>query len=214
MTEKPGKRSRLLRRLAITGAIVAVLLVVAWVCRRPILTGLASAWVVDQPVEKADAIAVLGGGAQYRAFAAAQLFHDGIAPKVLVMKVGLDPADDPKLGSRETDLIRRVLLHERVPADALVTVGDGVTSTREEALAIRDWAIKSGARRVVIPTDLFHSRRANRLFKKVFASSGVDVRVHAVPPVEYRLDDWWQHDEGVIAFHNELVKSVLYAARY
>ncbi len=186
----------------------------AYLFRAPLLRAAASAWVVDQPVEKSDAIAVLGGGAQFRSFAAAQLFRDGFAPRVLVMKVGLDPVDDPKVGSRETEMIRKVLLHEHVPADALVTVGDGVTSTREEALAIRGWAVRNGARRVIVPTDLFHTRRATRLFRRVFAGSGVEVIVHAVPPVEYRLDDWWQHDEGVIAFQNEVVKSALYLARY
>jgi hypothetical protein len=61
--------------------IGCALLLVLYVFRAPWLTSVAQAWVVNEPTTKADAIVVLGGGLENRPFAAAKLFHDGVAPE-------------------------------------------------------------------------------------------------------------------------------------
>ena len=73
-------QNRWLRR--ITGCLIlgCVLLLVGYVFRAPLLTGLAEAWVVNDPVTNADAIVIPGGGLENRPFAAAKLFRNGIAP--------------------------------------------------------------------------------------------------------------------------------------
>src|ERR1051325_4997626 len=109
MTHATQKR---LRRLAIFLAAVVAILVSAWIFRAPLLSRAASAWTVDEPIKKGDAIAVLGGGAQYRAFEAARLYEQGVAPKVLVMRSGPGPWETSQTGSREAELIRKVLIHE------------------------------------------------------------------------------------------------------
>jgi uncharacterized SAM-binding protein YcdF (DUF218 family) len=59
----------------------------------PLLTGAAKAWMVNDPPVKADAIVVLGGGAQFRPFEAARLYHAGLAPAILVMNSELRATD-------------------------------------------------------------------------------------------------------------------------
>src|SRR5262245_1055099 len=49
------------RRLVWLLGTALLLAVSAYSLRAPLLTGLATAWVVDEPVTKADAIVVLGG---------------------------------------------------------------------------------------------------------------------------------------------------------
>lgn len=170
---------------------------------------------MDDVPAQADAIAVLGGGAQFRTFAAARLFHAGVAPRVAFLDVGLGP-DERARGetvSGETRLLRAVLLNERVPEQNIVLVGRGETSTAEEARALREWAVKSGVKRLLIPTDYFHTRRVSGYFRRVFAGSGVETRVQAVPAGAYSPADWWRHEDGVIAFQNEVIKTALYWAR-
>ncbi len=207
---------RSLRIFWISVALAATLVAVgAYLLRSPLLAVAAQAWVVDDVPAQADAIAVLGGGAQFRTFAAARLFHAGVAPRVAFLDVGLGP-DERARGetvSGETRLLRAVLLNERVPEENIVLVGRGETSTAEEARALREWAVKSGVKRLLIPTDYFHTRRVSWYFRKVFAGSGVETCVQAVPAGAYTPADWWRHEDGVIAFQNEVIKTALYWAR-
>src|ERR1017187_3127237 len=57
----------------------------------PLLPGLANAWIVNEPLAKADAIVVLGGGLEIRPFEAARLYQEGLAPKILLMDVKPSP---------------------------------------------------------------------------------------------------------------------------
>lgn len=196
--------------LALAGVLLAA---IAWQTRERWLTAMIHAWVVNDAVETADAVMVLGGGAQYRAFAAAKLYGDKRVTKVLFPDIALSPEEAGRAVSHETELIGRVLDHEGVPESAQETIGKGVTSTRDEILAVREWAVRNGARTIIVPTDPFHTRRLSRLGHKLFAGSDTRLVVVAVDLPGYRWQEWWRHDRGVLSFQNELIKSVLYAFR-
>jgi uncharacterized SAM-binding protein YcdF (DUF218 family) len=101
--------------------------------------GLAEAWVVNEPVAKADAIVILGGGLENRPFAAARLFHDGVAPKILYMDVQPGPAEELGVAPTEKEVTRRILLSNNVPESALLAIGTNVASTYDESQAVRAW---------------------------------------------------------------------------
>jgi hypothetical protein len=42
----------------------------------------------------------------------------------------------------------------------------------------------------------------------------VQVQVQALPPLEYDIDTWWQHEAGVIGFQNEVIKYLYYRLKY
>jgi len=211
----PVVRSPLSRRrwLVCLGCLALVCLGL-YLFRAPVLRGVADWWIVNEPLVKADAIVVLGGGTQYRPFEAARLYHAGLAPKIVLMKVKREPSDELGATSWATDTMKQVLLKERVPADAIVFVGDSLTSTRDEALAVGAWAKNSGAQQVIIPTELFHTRRVRWLFSKQLKSCGTKVQVEAVHPEKYTAAEWWQDEEGVIAFQNEVIKYLYYRLKY
>src|ERR1039458_2085853 len=75
------------RRLLGLSVLCLLCSVLCFAFRSPLLTGLANAWIVNEPLERADAIVVLGGGLEIRPFEAARLYHEGLAPKVLLMDV-------------------------------------------------------------------------------------------------------------------------------
>ncbi|MBI3881584.1 MAG: YdcF family protein [Verrucomicrobia bacterium] len=200
---------RWLRAVAALG-LLALLLVLF---HAPLLSAAARWWVVDDANEKADAVVVLGGGAQYRTFEAARLYHAGRAPKVAFMNVRPDPDDPLHLTSNETEIVRRLLIHEGVPEADLALVGDGVTSTSDEAKAMREWAVKNSVKRLVIPTDIFHTRRVSWYFRKTFRGTGIEVRVDAMRFPEYDTGNWWRDERGLIAFQNEVVKFLLYVVK-
>jgi uncharacterized SAM-binding protein YcdF (DUF218 family) len=194
--------------------MASCLVIVLVLFRVPILTGLAGAWVVNEEPVKADAIVVLGGGLEDRPFAAAKLYHEGFAPKILYMDVKLGPAGKLGIGLPERELTRRVLLSNNVPESAIVAIGNSVASTYDESRAVRAWLEESGSKSILIPTDVFHTRRVRWVFHRELKEAHAEIRVQAVPPPAYGVNDWWQHEEGVVAFESEIIKSIYYRIKY
>lgn len=200
------RRGRLAKWLGGAVLLAALLAVAAWQTRERWLAGIAQAWVVNDPVEAADAAMVLGGGAQFRSFEAVRLHRAGLAAKVLFPHIKPGPLETNAVVGNETELIERVLEHERVPATAREQIGRDVTSTRDEVLALRAWADRVHARVIIVPTDPFHTRRLKSLIHTHFTGSPTRVLVTVVEPPGYRWQEWWRDEHGFLAFQNELLK--------
>jgi uncharacterized SAM-binding protein YcdF (DUF218 family) len=202
------------RVLAWSLVVFAVLLGAAWLFRAPLLTGLARAWVVDEPLAKADAIVILGGRPDLRAIEAARLYQQGLAPRVLCMDVKLSPSSEMGIIPSEREQTCRLLLSNNVPESAITTIGHAVSNTYEESRAVQEWMARTHLHSIIIPTDLAHTRRVRWVFHKELSGSGAQICVRAIQPKEYGINDWWQHEEGLIAFQNEFLKSAYYHLKY
>ena len=206
-------RSRL-RNYLVCALTVIGLVALAWHFRAPLLTGIANAWIVTDPPAHADAIVVLGGGLQNRPFEAARLYRDGSASKILIASPQPRRTDEIGLTPRDTEVTKQILLKQGVPEAAISEFGTNVTSTYEEALALRDWVKANGAKSVLIVSDPFPSRRVRWLFRKQLKETGTQIITCAAPPLEYDSSNWWKHEEGLMAFQNELIKYGLYRLKY
>jgi uncharacterized SAM-binding protein YcdF (DUF218 family) len=202
---------RMLRR---TLALLVVLTVVgAWFGRVPLLTGVAQMWIVSDPPATADAVAILGGGIDTRPFAAADYYRRGLVGKILLASVGSSPAEQIGVLSAQADVERGILLKLGVPDAAIEIFGKDLTNTYQEAVALRDWAARTGARTLIVPTENFTARRLRWTLHRVFPD-GVTVLVPAIDRRDYRADDWWKSEKGVLGFQNELFKHVYYRLKY
>src|SRR6516165_1832850 len=201
------------RKIMIIGAAIAALAIgFTWQMREAILTDVAAWWVVSDELTHADAIAVLGGDIDVRPFAAADLYKRGLASTILVANVQMSRAEELGIPSH-TELNREVLLKLGIPAMAIVGFGDNVSSTLDEAEAIREWALASKSKRIIIPTEIFTARRVQWMFDRELTPIGVQVIVHALAPPQYTLADWWRHRSGLIDFNNEVLKYLYYRAK-
>jgi uncharacterized SAM-binding protein YcdF (DUF218 family) len=117
-------------------------------------------------LSKADVIVVLGGGPATRPFEAARLFHQGLAPKILLTNPRPAPSTQLGLTPSEAALARNILLKEEVPPKDIFVTADIVTNTCDESIAVRNWCKTNGVKRVIIPTDIFFTRRVRWLFCK------------------------------------------------
>ncbi|HTL16664.1 MAG TPA: YdcF family protein [Patescibacteria group bacterium] len=108
--------------------------------------------VIDDGQVHADAIVLLGGGAGERPARVAELFRDGAAPKVLVS------------GAGDADGNRLLLMHRGVPSGAISLEPDSRT-TRENALLSIPLLRAMGARKIIIVTSWYHSRRSLKCFR-------------------------------------------------
>jgi uncharacterized SAM-binding protein YcdF (DUF218 family) len=205
-------RSMMGRSLLAALVLITVLGVLAWVERDPLLRMAAELWVVSDEPQAADAVAVLGGGVNDRPFAAAAYYRDGLAKKILLSANRVDAA--ARLGApSDTEANRQVLLKLGIPESAIDTFGAGSLNTYEEALALRAWAQHTGAHRIIVPTEIFSARRVRWMLHRAFGDQ-VAVMVPALDQPGYRRDNWWQHDQGIMAFQIEVIKYVYYRIRY
>jgi uncharacterized SAM-binding protein YcdF (DUF218 family) len=211
--EPQAKRGRARRALSCVVVGVAVMSAI-WFARASLLRGAAEAWIVSDRLTTADAIAILGGGLETRPFAAADYYRAGLARKVLVADVRSSPSEKLGVQPRHAELNRSVLLKLGVPAERIETFGSAVSNTYEEALALRAWVSINHVAVVIVPTEMFSSRRVRWMLAQSLEGTGTRALVRVVEPLDYTRDNWWRHEQGVIAFQNEVVKYLYYRFRY
>jgi uncharacterized SAM-binding protein YcdF (DUF218 family) len=200
------------RGLLVLVAIGAVLGVAAWVEREALLRSAADIWIVSDQPAPADAVAVFGGGVETRPFAAARYYKDGLVKKILLSDSRVGAA--AQLGAVMSDAAdREVLLKLGVPKSDIETFGSGLANTHQEALALRDWADRMHVRSIIVPTEIFSTRRVRWMLHHAFGD-GFAILVPALDPPNYRRDDWWRHSEGIITFQNEVLKYLYYRLKY
>lgn len=195
----------------------ALLVLVAW----PLVAwGAASVLVVRRPLEGADALVVLSGSSVYqeRARWAARLFREGRAPRVVLTR-------DGHAGGWSQERGRTMLFYERsvealeregVPRERVEVLPQLVASTYDEAVALREYAARSGARRLLVVTSPYHTRRALWTFGRVLATTGVEVGINAPPAGEQSPAPhaWWLSRRGWNAVAAEYPKMVYYWLSY
>ena len=187
---------RLLLRLA---ALAAVLLIIAAVAAPRL-----GAWlVVEDPLQKADAIFVLGGTLFERPLEAVDLYHEGWAPRLLLMR---QIADDG-----EVELRRRGVVYQReidVQVDVLMRLGvprpaieilDEQDSTKDEADALRTVVVANRWPRVIVVTSKQHTRRARLVMNRRVADTGAQVMVRASRYDKTDVNAWWRQ-RGTLRF--------------
>jgi uncharacterized SAM-binding protein YcdF (DUF218 family) len=210
---------------AVTGTRVtrrrALLIVAALLLAWPLLAWLAADWLVlNSEPARADTLVVLGGSSTYveRAEYAAQLFREGLAPKVLL-------TDDGQRGGWSQEQQRNPFFVERaaavlegagVPAERIETLQRQTSSTYEEARLLREYAATHGLHSLLVVTSGYHSRRALWTLERVFRGDGVELRLAAVPPGRQTPAPaaWWLSPAGWRMVALEYLKLAYYHVRY
>ena len=202
------------RRRVIVVAVVAALVACGWLGRASLLRGAASWWIVSDPVTRADAIVVLGGNFRVRPAVAAEMYRKGLAGRILVSQTSEMNSVASNGVPSDADLNRAVLLKLGVPPDAIENFGSANANTRDEAVALRQWAERNAASAFIVPAEIFGARRVRWIFHREFQGSSVDVEVPSFEPPEYSRQEWWTSEHGLIAFQNEILKYMYYRFKY
>jgi uncharacterized SAM-binding protein YcdF (DUF218 family) len=185
-----------------------------WLARAPVLRRAADLWIVSDPISRADAIVVLGGGLATRPFIAAELWRRGLADKILISQVPEERAVSMGAIPSDTELNREILLKSGVPPRAIETSGTANRNTREEAVALSEWAERNAASAFIIPTEIFPARRVRWIFRREFSDTAVIIEVPSFEPPDYTRRDWWKTEKGRDAFQTEFLKYIYYRLKY
>jgi len=186
---------------------VALAAVALWTFHEALLRGLANNWVVSSPLERADAIVVLGGGLALRPAAAIQLYKEGYAPLILVARASVD------LG-REANFARDILLRGGVPLGAIGEFDFTLHSTYGEANGALDYVKSNDAKSLIIPTEIFSTRRVGWIFERKLGPTGAKIFIKPITPGNYGVNDWWRSRAGATDFLREVAKFLYYRLLY
>jgi len=203
-----------LRRPLIGMFVLATVVAGGWFLREPVLLGATDLWIVSDPVSRADAIVVLWGGLATRPFVAAELWRRGLADKILISQAPEERAVSMGAMPSHTELNREILLKLGIPAGVIETFGTANKNTREEAVALREWAERNAASVFIIPTEIFPARRVRWIFRREFSGTTVSIEVPSIEPPDYTRRDWWKTEHGLVAFQNEVLKYIYYRLKY
>lgn len=207
---RPARRKVWMRRLA---AVLLVGLVLLYVLRGNLLAALGEWLDVSEPPSAADYVLVLGGDKQTRPFAAIGLYRKGLARQVLLPRVALTPDAEDGLVPPEQEIAQRVLRRGGVPWDAVILLPGEVHSTYEEACSLARFLEGRPNCSVTVLTSTYHTRRTRWIFRRV-VGVGHELHFTGVEPDGYTAANWWQHEDGFLAYGGECCKFIYYRLRY
>ena len=191
-------------RLWITLAVVFLGLVLApWA-----MSGIGHWLVVEDPLEPASAVVVLGGQLPFRAMEAASIFHRGWAQEVWLIRASFPPEEAAvaRLGVKvagEEVYNRQVLERLGVREDRIRLLTEVVQNTAEEVQVIARELGRMGGERVIVVTSKSHSRRVRATWRALVGDSPRAV-VRYAREDPYDPDRWWRRTRDALAVSREI----------
>ena len=150
--------------------------------------------VVEDPLEKAQAIVVLSGRMPLRALEAAKLYRDGCAPKIWLTHSTEPGATLGAMGisySGEEAYNVQVLKHEGVPADAIQVLEPPIVNTADELEAVSAALTQEKNKTIIIVTSKVHTRRVRILWHRIAKGRGQAI-VRAASDDPFVPGRWWR----------------------
>ncbi len=187
------------RHLPRLAAIAALFLILAAVAVPRL-----GAWlVVEDPLQKADAIMVLGGTMFERPLEAVDLYHEGWAPRILLVRQMPDFGEEQLAQrgvtfQREIDVQVDVLMKLGVPPSGIEVLAPQ-NSTRDEADALLTAVVAKHWSRVIVVTSKQHTRRARLVINRRLAGSGSQAILRASRYDQSDVAGWWR-DRSTLRF--------------
>jgi uncharacterized SAM-binding protein YcdF (DUF218 family) len=178
---------------------LALLVLAVYLARHPLMRLAARELVVEDPLEKADAIIILSDDNFYadRATRAAELYRQGLAPVVVASGIRLRPY------AGISELMTHDLAERGVPKERIVPFPQDADGTREEAVALRNFLAGKGWKSVIVVTSNYHTRRARLIFRKTFPSD-LKIEVASARDADFDPSNWYEHPRAVKRFTHEV----------
>jgi uncharacterized SAM-binding protein YcdF (DUF218 family) len=150
--------------------------------------------VVEDPLDKAQAIVVLSGRIPARAKEAARLYNAGYASQIWLTR-----ANEPAASLQEMHIAyigedffnTRVLMHEGVPSNAIRVLDAPIDNTADEIRVIAEELSREKGGAVIIVTTKAHTRRVRTLWKDLSGGRGRAI-VRAASGDPFAPEHWWR----------------------
>jgi len=184
--------------VAWTVCIVILAIAVAAFRWQATLTGLGSFLVDSQPPQRADLILVLGGDFWGpRVVTGAELARQRFAPVALF-------SGPPYHEQPQGELSIEFLVDKGYPREILQVFANQAHSTIAEAKILRGELARRHAKRVLLVTSSYHSRRATIVL--TLFCPGVQFISIPAPDTHYHVEAWWNDESSRHVFFSEWSK--------
>lgn len=181
----------------------------------------AGSWLVKaDPPQKSDAIMVLMGSVPDRVLQAADLYQQGIAPRIIII--------EPEHGSWEKVIARgihptfgaeqfkEVAVWLGIPDSCITVLPGEAESTKQEAQIISAWLKQhSSVDTLTLVSSNNHTLRSGMIFRKKFKKDEVKTEVILSPSPYSKHNDlskWWRDREKIEIVVFEWIKIVVFVA--
>lgn len=176
--------------------IILGLLLVAYLGSAPILRGIGQYLVYETPLQQADAILVLSGGAYSRVPEAADLYKRGYARRIILTSEVKPDGYDYLLtrGIRlptSLDLSLEILQRLGVPRKAVDIVPGEADSTLTELCSLKAFLKQKPLRSIIFVTDPWHSKRVSKIMGLV-VNGNIQAFSKPTQYNQFRPEDWWK----------------------
>lgn len=202
------------RKIVILAALIFA--IVLFFSYEYLLRGIGHFLVFEQEPEKADVIVVLNGRDTERCLAAVDLYNKGYANLIVLAHGPKQPGCDEFWKRVGKDWNSKVFFQRAIeamgmPEDAFKLIGDGVTSTFDEAQAAKAFLRENSYKSIILVTSKWHSKRAYLTFKSAISD---DNKTKIIPyPSEYDNfdpDRWWKKEVDAEVVFGEYVRLIYY----
>jgi uncharacterized SAM-binding protein YcdF (DUF218 family) len=176
------------------------------------LRGAGAFLITGDPLQKADAVVVLGGGDEQRVKEGVRLVLAGYGNWLVLTEPGeLEPGAGP--GSL---ILRAEAIASGLSSNAILVTDQISRSTADEARAVLALMTERKFHSVIVVTEPYHTQRTRLIFQRAFAGSDIEVWVYPVQGHWFRSNTWflsaggWGHTIREYAKLLEFVLRVLF----
>lgn len=189
-----------LKRLWLAVGLALGLLLLTVLIHRPLLTGLGQFLIVREELKPTDVIIVLAGEREERVEYGVWLYQQGYAPQIIM-------AGGPVVWRvTAAQIMKEQAVFLGVPAEDIL-LEERSTTTEENAEFTKDLMIANEFKSALLVTSPYHSRRASRIFHRVFGQEMEIISV-PVPNSRFSVDEWWKRDRDTRQVVSEYLKLI------
>ena len=169
----------------------------------------------EDPIQKADAIAVLAGTRLNRPLEGVDLYQAGYAPTIVLTYEIPERALAAawRRGAAlpvEADEARDVMIKLGVPGPAIIQPARIHANTAQEAQTLHELARQHGWRRIIVVTSPYPLRRAAFAIRRELKGTDVEVDMHGTRYEPAHPDRWWANREDLLWVLDEGAKLIAY----
>lgn len=167
-------------------------------------------WLVDpDALQHAPVIVVLSGNTPFRAMEATNLYRQGWAPEVWLLRDETDKADETlaKLGiprPTEQDYDQQVLERLGVPKKAIRILEPPTNNTVSEVRLIAGELRRQGRDKAILVTSPMHTRRVKAIWRAVVGDNPQAILRYDTFEIS-DPDHWWRATQDVEAVAHEVL---------
>ena len=175
--------------------------------------------ISEQEPRKADVIVVLNGSDTIRSLAVVDLYKQGYSNRIVMARGSRQPGSDESRKRVGNNFNRKVFFQRTieamgVPEKSFQFIGNGVTSTYDEALTTRNFLKKNGHKSILLVTSKWHSKRAYLTFRSALKNDEIKIVIQPSKYDAFRPDAWWKNKNDAELVFEEYVKLIYYIVMF